>query len=1647
MSAPPRPRSSGKSGTIAGVRRSRLGVAIGAMSLACWVSGPATASADNGVAPGTGGEGRLGPSPFSAVPNNFTGTGGDAGGQAGSPGINRVRNNSVNGTGGQGYGLGPNAPTVQGGAVGLLISTDTGITALRLGGNGQDGPDAGFLRFHGASGGGGGAGVFATSSLALELTAAGGVAGGNGGAGGTGQPGSTNSAKGGGGGGGNGITMSGGGLLTNAAILVGGAGGRGAGSSDISARAAGGGGGGHAVEGANLTIINRGTLTGGVGGASGGYQAQAGEDGAAVHWSGGDNLLRLQSGSVINGALWVGTGATATLSVEAAVAPMTGWLLLDGNATIDTAADLSLGGPVTGAGRLTKTGDAVLTLSGNNSFSGGLTIGGGEVRASAPTLGTGAIRNDALLRIDTPTDAALQQDLTGSGRWIKQGSAALTLGGTTRLDGPLDIAQGQLAIGATGTLAAAALALTGADSVLDLSATAGVTTIGGLDGVAGSTIRTGAAALVAGDASDHAFSGTVTGPGALEKRGSGTLTLAGANTHAGGTTISDGALVGSAASFGSGAIVDNAVLRIDQSTDADWVNAVSGVGSVEKRGAGSLTLQQAIDVAGGLRVVDGRIVAAQQALLGAGAVTVGGQGQVVLILAADTALRHIGGDGLVAVDLGDTNRLLTMSAVPAGATAFTGTLVLDNAGLALTGPGAESLSAAALRVEAGGRLLAGADTGSIGTLRMNGGSIRFTPAATDDATSLRPLLITRSLDLSGSGTVQVELDLHGAPAADSMGPLLARDDGVSLLLARSAPGGQVLGDGAGLGLVGIDGQAVGNTTVGEIVQGGQRVALTSTRYGLSTGAARDGLYLTARLLGVDVLADRALTLSAPADADGTARELSVPLGGAGGVAIDAGSGRTIHLSSLDNTYAGGTRLVTGTLSLAGGSLPEGSVVTFEGAGTGLDLGAAGRPQRLGGLDGGDASGRLRLGAQTLTLETVGDHAFAGTIDGTGALVKTGPGTQTLTGNNTYGGGTTINAGTLVGSASSFGGGDIRNDGTLILDQAVDGTLANTISGGGTVSKQGAGTLTLGSAITGPGPLRIEAGTLRTDLARLGTGPLVNNAVLELDVPRGALLDSRLSGTGQLVKTGAGDLTLEGAQAAGGISVRTGGLIIGAAADGSALLRGNVDIGAGARLQGNGTIDGNARVSRDATLQLQAASAALRVRGDLHLDPGGRLNVPLDATSREPALIVGGKTTVAGASLHVDAKDGEWRPNQRVELLRSDAVDGRFSAVETNLAFLTPAPDYTSQGIALVMRRNQVSFVDLAQTPNQKGVAGSLVSHEDTAPASDLLVKLPRNEVGVALEDLAGGLQAGGLNAPALAAAQQRLALNRQLRNAPGTRTPTDSGRGLWATVYESRGTLVGDAVDTLGATTDGLLFGLDLWSAQDARLGVAIGADRQTLGSQGDDRADVRSGSLALYGGLAWHGFNLRGALSYAQSRVQTGRVVVSGGSVASLKAIERARHAEGFIEVGLPARLPVGQIEPFFQAGRFVTWAGGFNERGDDAAALSGGKARDSRSFGMAGLHGNIDGWVALGASWGLHATAAVQHLAGPATVTRRVRLTGADSFVTSAPSGAGTGVLAELGLTVQPRRGMTLALHATHGETGGSRENSVRVQGVWQY
>ncbi len=171
------------------------------------------------------------------------------------------------------------------------------------------------------------------------------------------------------------------------------------------------------------------------------------------------------------------------------------------------------------------------------------------------------------------------------------------------------------------------------------------------------------------------------------------------------------------------------------------------------------------------------------------------------------------------------------------------------------------------------------------------------------------------------------------------------------------------------------------------------------------------------------------------------------------------------------------------------------------------------------------------------LAQTGNGSFAGAISGTGQLVKSGTGTLTLTGSNTHQGGTSIEAGRLVASTSTLSG-NVTNNGVFELAQTGNGSFAGAISGSGQLVKSGTGTLTLTGTNTHQGGTSIEAGRLVASTSTL-SGNVTNNGVFELAQTGNGSFAGAISGSGQLVKSGAGTLTLTGANAGLNLAVNEG----------------------------------------------------------------------------------------------------------------------------------------------------------------------------------------------------------------------------------------------------------------------------------------------------------------------------------------------------------------------------------------------------------------------------------------------------------------------------------------------------------------------------
>ncbi|OZT98035.1 fibronectin-binding autotransporter adhesin ShdA [Salmonella enterica subsp. enterica serovar Glostrup] len=382
-----------------------------------------------------------------------------------------------------------------------------------------------------------------------------------------------------------------------------------------------------------------------------------------------------------------------------------------------------------------------------------------------------------------------------------------------------------------------------------------------------------------------------------------------------------------------------------------------------------------------------------------------------------------------------------------------------------------------------------------------------------------------------------------------------------------------------------------------------------------------------------------LTINAGVDAnDNTNYELSTGLSWYAG----ANSARAAH--GTFTVDAGSTFTVTSELDeTTATSNWNGSKLTKQGDGT-LILSNTGNDYGDTEIDGGilAAKDAAALGTGDVTIaESATLELSQGTLDnnvtGEGQIVKSGSDELIVTGDNTYSGGTTITGGTLTADhADSLGSGDIDNSGVL---QVGEGELKNTLFGSGSLVKTGTGELTLSGDNSYSGTTTITDGTLIADHAdSLGTGAIANSGVLQVGEGE---LENTLSGSGSLVKTGTGELTLGGDNSYSGDTTIADGTLI--AANVNALGSGNIDNSGTLMLDANGAFElANITTHTGATTALAAGSTL--DAGQLTQEDGSTLSIDLgaatdDAVITADSVTLGGTLNVTGIGSVTDS----WTP--------------------------------------------------------------------------------------------------------------------------------------------------------------------------------------------------------------------------------------------------------------------------------------------------------------------------------------------------------------------------------------------------------------------
>jgi autotransporter-associated beta strand protein len=123
---------------------------------------------------------------------------------------------------------------------------------------------------------------------------------------------------------------------------------------------------------------------------------------------------------------------------------------------------------------------------------------------------------------------------------------------------------------------------------------------------------------------------------------------------------------------------------------------------------------------------------------------------------------------------------------------------------------------------------------------------------------------------------------------------------------------------------------------------------------------------------------------------------------------------------------------------------------------------------------------------------------------------------------------------------------VVNNAALAINHSDALTIANTISGTGSLTHLGTGTTTLTANNTYTGSTTISAGTLQIGnngtTGTLGTGAVINNAALIFDRSDAVTITYSMSGTGSLTKLRANTLTLTGANTYSGATTVSEGTL-------------------------------------------------------------------------------------------------------------------------------------------------------------------------------------------------------------------------------------------------------------------------------------------------------------------------------------------------------------------------------------------------------------------------------------------------------------------------------------------------------------------------
>jgi fibronectin-binding autotransporter adhesin len=1234
---------------------------------------------------------------------------------------------------------------------------------------------------------------------------------------------------------------------------------------------------------------------------------------------GGAGTLVLTGTDSYNGGTTISAG-TLQIGNGDTTGSITGDVKDNAFLVFDRSNSVTFNGIVSGSGSLTQAGAGTLILTGNNTYTSGTTISSGTLQiGNGGTTGSimGDVTDNGSLVFDRSDDITFSDVVSGTGSLEQAGTGKLTLTGDNTYAGGTTISAGTLQIGNGGT--------TGS--------------------IIGDVTDNGS--LIFDRSDDIIFSDVVSGKGSLEQAGTGKLTLTGNNTYTGGTTISAGTLqIGERGTTGwiIGNVTDNGSLIFNRSDDVIFNGIVSGTGSLEQAGAGTLTLTGANTYGGGTAVKGGTLEIAHGNAIGTGSVTVGddnGSYSSKYILQVDNGVslsNHIVLAGYGTLDNAGTLGGNVDIAVEGENSYFAHfSMVLNHDGGSMEGN------------DAGVMLY-----GYSGTVKNSSGGI-----------------------IQG-GNVAVGLSFGGQVSNDGVGSAIRSSGGVGVqslfseITVENTGGGTITG-----GTAAVDfhfGGSVTNAGVGSAISSlggnaiyaiGESASVNNTEGATITGGST-AIYLQH---GGIVTNDIGSTIKTTGTTGGDC--------GAGGDCAIYVASDTQTSESLD-----------GELTLINAGTIVGNVQMIPTAGNSVTLSAGSSIQ--GDLDIGSHSG-LTLNGDAGTVELY-SHAVTGTTTFAGGLAKYGDGTWIIDNDDLAINGIGISGGILqIGNGGTQGSMDQGDatiyHGKLVFDRSDDVIFNGNILGrndatnDGTLVQAGTGTLTLlPSNIISPTHIAIESGTLQIGNDGDMQGSCACLATLDADVvDNGSLVinsdwtifGGSISGTGSVTKNGLGLVVLEWENTySGGTTINKGTLQAQEILPGDAVINeaGTLDGYAfGAPSPGLPGVAGN--LSNGGKVMVHGGDSA--VGGSYTQSSTGTLAVSLGSK-----LSIANTATLNGGTLEVTGADSGYVSNTHTTVLTAaNGLTGTFDQLvkDTGVVFTATTINYDANSVWLDTTGLNVTTV----------AAGNGVHYTPVSMGSARRVQGAFDQLDskIAADNLSGVssdfVHAAGLfqQAPTLQAAQASLqSLSGQLHatSAAMTFEAIDAssralsdhfdglldkgvGYGMWTHNLSVGGDMARTGFNSVGFQLNGWLVGNDRQIGRSGVAGYAFGQSRgqQRLG-QSYDHDTSRTTEGMFYAGWFNGNWYTQGRVGFGHIQQDVNRQILLGQSAQGVGTQYNGNYSVAYDEAGLHFGNGNSHITPFVDVQYARINRDGFAEQGAGGFGLQSNAQTTDRWQAGLGLRAN---------------------------------------------------------------------------------------------